>query len=257
MNSCLYEGTVFHYRKKPKTHRLEHRVFMFYLDLDEIDGLCRKNCLLGHNRFRLYSFYDKDHMPLSHGSVRENITEFLRAKGETAQVGRIMVLANLRTLGYVFNPLTLFYCFDALGRPLCVVPQIGNTFGEIKAFLLDQDTLADGAFKSRQQKLYYISPFSDLDIQLDFQLKLPAERLDVRVDDVQNGEKFLYASLTGKRKELNIRNLLWLTVKYPLITLKVISLIHIHALILFFKGIPYHLKESDPHLQKEVIRARG
>lgn len=257
MNSCLYECTVMHWRTKPKQHRLLHRIFMFYIDLDEIDALCEKNVLVGHNRWRPYSFYDDDHLPFGKKTLRENLAYFLRSKGVAQEVGRVMVLANLRTFGYVFNPITVYFCFDKNGQPLCSVPEIGNTFGEIKSFVLPSSTLKDGAFKDEQEKFYYISPFSKLDISLDFNFKIPDERLDIRVDDVSGGEKILYASLTGKRQALNDRNLLWLTMRYPLVTLKVIALIHLHALWLYFKKVPFYPKQDHPHLQKEVLRAWG
>lgn len=246
-----------HLRKKPKGHRFTHKIFMFYLDLDEIDSLCEKNLFLGHNRGRIYSFYDDDHMPFGKSSAKENVLEFLRLKGMTAEVGRIMLLTNLRTLGYVFNPLSIYFCFDKNDQPLYVVPEIGNTFGEIKPFLLDQGTYGDKTFKDQREKDYYISPFTNLDITLDFDLQIPDERLNVRVDDVQAGEKFFYASMTGQRKELNTANLLWYTLKFPFVTLKVIGLIHWHAFLLYLKGIPYHAKESNLHLQKEVLRGRN
>lgn len=246
-----------HCRVKPKRHRLSHRVFMFYLDLDEIDEICNKNFLIRHNKPGVYSFRDDDHMPFNRTTVRENLLEFLKRRGITQPVGRVMLLTNLRTFGYIFNPVSFYFCFTPSGEPLCAVPEIGNTFGEIKPYVLNSGDLKEETFSKTEEKFYYISPFSDLDLSLEFSLKLPAERLDIRVDDVQRSEKILYASLTGRRAELNLKNLLWYTFKFPFITLKVIGLIHFHAMLLYFKKVPYHLKESDPHLQKEVLRARG
>jgi len=254
MNSCLYECTVMHLRVKPKQHRLLHKIFMFYVDLDEIDLICEKNSLVGHNTWRPYSFYDQDHLPLGKSTARENLIHFLRSKGITADMGRVMLLANFRTFGYVFNPLSVYFCFDTNGKPLCSVPEIGNTFGEIKPFILPPATLQGESFKDVQDKFYYISPFSKLDISLDFNFKIPDEHLDIRVDDISGGEKILYASLTGQRKVLNTRNLLWLTLRYPLVTLKIISLIHFHALWLYFRKVPFYAKQDSPHLQKEVLR---
>lgn len=257
MNSCLYECTVMHWRTKPKQHRLLHKIFMFYIDLDEIDTLCQENFLVGHNRWRPYSFYDDDHLPFGQSNARENLLHFLRSKGIDQEVGRVMLLANLRTFGYVFNPISVYFCFDKSGQPLCSVPEIGNTFGEIKSFILPPSALQGESFKDEQGKFYYISPFSKLDISLDFNFKIPDERLNIRVDDVSDGEKILYASLTGKRRALDKRNLLWLTLRFPFVTLKVISLIHVHALWLYFKKVPFYPKQDHPHLQKEVLRAWG
>lgn len=256
MNSCLYECVVMHCRTKPKVHRLIHKVFMFYLDLDEIDRVVKDNSLISRNRWNVYSFYDKDHLPFGKATVRENLIEFLKRKGIDQSVGRVMLLTNLRTFGYVFNPVSFYFCFDEQGEPLCAIPEIGNTFGEIKPFILNRSDLKKERFSKSEEKFYYISPFSELDISLEFNLKIPGERLDIRVDDLQGAEKILYASLVGQRRPLTFGNLLWFTFKFPLVTLKVIGLIHFHALLLYFKKVPFHRKESNPHLQKEVLRVR-
>ncbi len=256
MNSCLYNCTVTHLRVKPKKNKFVSRVFMFYLDIDEIDTLCQKNFLLGHNRFRPYSFYDKDHMPLSKTTVRENLTEFLRLNGIDQRIGRVMLLTNLRTFGYVFNPLSIYFCFDENGQPLCSVPEIGNTFGEFKPYVLKKETFQQEAFQQRQDKFFYISPFSRLDMEMGFNFKVPSDRLDIRVDEVFENEKVFFASLTGQRRELNKRNLLWLSLCFPFVTFKVIFLIHFHAFLIYLRRIPFYTKEENMHLQKEVLRAR-
>lgn len=256
MNSCLYECRVTHMRVKPIKNGFAHNLFMFYLDLDEIDGLNQKIPIFGHNRFNIYSFYDADHIPLTRGTLRENLETFLRSKGITGEIGRVMMLSHMRTWGYVFNPLTVYFCFDKNGGPVCAVPEIGNTFGEIKTFVLKNETLSGGSFHQTQEKFYYISPFSALDVFLEFDFRIPDERLDIRVDDVQDREKILYASLSGRRKELNMKNLLWYSLKFPLMTLQVIFLIHLHALIIYLRRVPFFVKEADPDLQKEVLRAR-
>lgn len=256
MNSCLYDCTVVHLRVKPKTNKFVNKIFMFYLDLGEIDFLCQNNFFLGHNRFRPYSFYDSDHMPLANTTVRQNLVDFLRSKGVTQELGRIMLLTNLRTWGYVFNPLSIYFCFDKKDQPLCCIPEIGNTFGEIKPYLLKKETFVDGTFKEIQDKYFYISPFSDLDIGMEFNFKVPDEQLDIRVDDVRDKEKILFASLTGERKVLNKTNLFWYGLRFPFITFKIIALIHWHALLIYLRKFPFHAKEENPHLQKEVLRAR-
>ncbi len=255
MNSCLYNCTVIHLRTKPKKNRFANKIFMFYLDLDEIDTLCKKHFILGHNRFRPYSFYDRDHMPLSKTTVRENVAEFLQSKGVVEPVGRIMILTNLRTLGYVFNPLSIYFCFDKNDQPLCSVPEIGNTFGEIKPYILKKESFSAGAFKQQQDKFFYISPFSPLEMTMEFNFKVPADRLDIHVDEKDGKEKIFYASLLGDRLELNKKNLFWLSLCFPMVTVKVIFLIHLHAFLLYLKKIPFHAKEENPHLQKEVLRA--
>ncbi len=252
MNSCLYDCEVMHHRLKPKRHRLVHSTFMFYLDLDELDEIAQRLFWVKRNQRGIYSFCDQDHLQFGATDVKNNVRAYLRSKGQNFPTGRIGLLTNLRTFGYLFNPVSFYFCFAVDGQPTCVVPEIGNTFGELKPFFLGAETWQDGMFRQMQTKYFYISPFTDLDIQMDFQLKIPEEKLDIKIDDYQQGEKFLLSSLMGKRLELTDQNLAKLTLRMPWVTVKVISLIHWHALLLWFKKVPYHLKQDHPELQQEV-----
>ena len=256
MNSCLYECTIMHNRIKPKSHKLIHKIFMFYLDLDELDFLAQKLPLFSRNRRNLYSFYDSDHIVFNGANTKENVLEYLQSNGVDLSGGRIMLLTNLRTLGYVFNPVSFYFCFDKNSDPVCVVPEIGNTFKEIKPYFIGPESLRGEGFRSQQSKFFYISPFVDLDVVMDFQIRIPGEQLNICIDDMKNGEKFLFTSMQGPRKELSTKNLLRYSLQVPFVTLKVILLIHLHAGILhFLKRVPHHPKEKNPHLQKEVLRA--
>lgn len=255
MNSCIYECDIMHYRKTPQTHKFTHRIFMFYLDLDELNDLQKRTVLISRNRKNIYSFFDNDHVSLNGKGIKENITEYLKSKGVDLNGGKIKLLTNLRTFGYVFNPVSFYFCFNAEERPVCVVVEIGNTFRELKPFFIGAECLQGDRFQTQQTKYFYISPFVDLDIPLDFNLKVPGERLDIKIDDIKDGQKFLYTTMAGPRKELTFANLLRYTFMFPFVTLKVIFLIHWHAAILhFIKKVPYHRKEDNPHLQKEVFR---
>lgn len=243
LNSCLYATTISHRRLKPVEHAFAYKFFSFYIDLDELDALA-KMPLIGRNRPNFYAFYDSDHM---------DIKAYLKANGIDLQGGRTMLLTYLRVCGYVFNPVSFYFCFNAAGEPVCVVPEIGNTFGEIKPFLVD--TLNNGAFEDTQDKFYYISPFMKLDDQLDYRITIPSDRLDIRIDTSRDGEKLMLAAVSGRRMELNTWNLFKLSCQFPLVTLKVITLIHWHAFLLWLKRVPFEAKENNPHLQKEVLRA--
>ena len=256
INSCLYACTIMHDRHSPKRYRFVHKTFMFYLDLDELGQLSRLSWLLGYNQPRIYDFRDHDHISSGFSSIKENIRAYLKNQGVEDKVHRIQLMTNVRTFGYIFNPVSFYFCFDASNAPLCVVTEIGNTFGELKYFYLGPDKKNLRTFKDQQVKYYYISPFTDLDNHMDFRIQVPDERLNITIDTLKNGEKFFWSSMTGPRKELTTVNLLWYTIKYPWVTLKVIFLIHWHAAMLhFFKKVPHHAKEDNPELQREVHRA--
>ncbi len=167
---------------------------------------------------------------------------------------RVLLLTHCRVLGYVFNPVSFYFCLDAQDRPLCAVAEVGNTFGEQKPFLLRPEDLAsDGFFRRVVPKHFYVSPFSALDLAFDFKLRVPGEQLDIHIDDREGDHPVLLTALTGRRVPLTDANLARLTLKYPLVTLRVITLIHWHALKLWWKNVPWHRKAANPHLQQGVF----
>lgn len=123
-----------------------------------------------------------------------------------------------------------------------------------KLYLLRDENFSGAKFQKIIPKRFYISPFSQLDLHFDFNLQLPGDKLSIRVDDYEGDQKILISALTGARAEFTNRNLFWFTLKYPLITLKVIFLIHWHAFLLWFKRVPLYRKVQNPELQREVLR---
>ena len=142
MNSCLYECSVMHHRLTPKVHHFSHDFFMFYLDLDELETVAQNIFLFGYNRKNLYSFRDADHEPAGQNPLKERIVAFLhRNEIDLGPFARVMLLTLPRVLGYVFNPISIYYCFDQHGAPVCAVAEVGNTFREMKLFLLRREEL--------------------------------------------------------------------------------------------------------------------
>lgn len=262
MNSCLYQAKVMHHRLAPKQHRFHYNVFMFYLDLDEIDLLHKRLKWMSRNRFNLFNFRDKDHLQLpghnpaaAGNNTRSHIAAYLLQQGISIGNGRIMLLTNLCTLGYQFNPVSFYFCYAEDGQPLCSVVEVGNTFGEMKPYFLGHDAKTANGFKLNTTKYFYVSPFIDMDTNFDFDLCLPAEKLQLRIDDFdKQGDRFFISTLSGVRKPLTDANLLLYFISFPFITLKVIGLIHWQALKLWLKKLPYHKKDAHPDLQREVLR---
>ena len=248
-----------HNRMEPKPHRFNYDVFMFWLDLDEIDEIAKKFSLISRNRFNVFNFRDSDHVQLpadkpdTSKNVKQHVLDYLHSQNVKLSNPKIFLLTNLRTFGHQFNPVSFYFVYEN-EQAICSVAEVSNTFGEMKLFLLGQETLKDNQFTYQTKKYFYVSPFIDHDVDFAFQLQLPTDKLNLRIDDYRNGNRFFIATLTGKKKELTGARLWAYTFRFPLITLKVIALIHWNAMLLWLKKIPYRKKGDHNELQKDVLR---
>ena len=249
-----------HNRLEPKPHRFHYNVFMFYIDLDEVEILKKKFLLLSHNRFNFFNFKDREHLQLpaddpdKSKNTKQHIIDYMQQNGITYTGSKIMLLTNLNVLGYNFNPVSFYFCFDEHEQSICSIAEVSNTYREMKPYFLGKDNLQDGKFHLNTKKYFYVSPFIDHDTDFDFSMGIPGEKLSIKIDDYKNGERFFISTLTGRKKALSNRILFWYALRFPFITLRIIALIHWHAFLLWVKKLPYHAKAMNQHLQKDVYR---
>lgn len=264
LNSCLYECVIVHRRLRPRQYAFEHKMMMLYADLDELDAIDRGTRLLSRERGNLYSFRDADYFPTgTGGDLKCRVSAWLRERGiELGDAGRIRLLTLPRILGYIFNPISIYFCSDARDLPLCAIAEVGNTFREKKLFVLPihmaqtPATLTPATrprYRLRVPKHYYVSPFTSLDVCFDFDLLQPGQNLQVHIEDWDANGKLLDSHLRGARVPLSDWQLLRFAVKFPALTLKVIGLIHWHALWLALRRVRWHRKADRPDLQREVL----
>lgn len=254
MNSALYSCLVMHHRFSPAVHKFHYRHFMWWLDLDELPELARKRGLFSFNKFNLFSYYDRDHLKGESNelSTRENIAAFLKENNVEWDGGKIFLLTNLRSLGYLFNPVSFYYIYQQNGEALCSIAEVGNTYYEMKPYLITD--FNSNSFDLRIKKNFYVSPFTQLDDEFDFRLQIPGEKLNIKIDDYRNGGRFFISTLTGEKQPLTNANILRSFFRFPLVTLRVIYLIHWQALKLWLKKIPFQAKAANPDLQTGVYR---
>ena len=253
LTSLLYDCKVMHHRISPKKHYFVYKVFMFCVDLDELDVLAKKMLLFGYNQFNLYSFYDYDHLAKNDQTIKKKILDYARKNGVALHNSCKVQLVTLpRVLGYIFNPVSFYFIFSRKGEPICAIAEVSNTFREMKPYILTD--FKDGRFQLRIPKYFYVSPFSSLELEFEFDFGLPGGQLDIHIDEYQGEKKILTSSLTGSASPLSNGKLSWYTIKYPLITLKVIMLIHWNAALLYLKGLKYYPKGNNPELQKNLCR---
>ena len=149
---------------------------------------------------------------------------------------KIKILCYPRIFGYVFNPLSIFFIYDADSKPIAILYEVKNTFGEQHTYVFKIDIKNQQIFNNCKKK-FYVSPFMDLESKYFFKVLIPNERLSVIIDQRDKEGKLLFASQDGERVKLSSKNLLKSYLKHPLMTLKIISAIHYEALKLWIKGI--------------------
>ncbi len=260
--SKVYRCQIMHQRRLPASYAFRHRVFMLYLNLDEIDLLAAALPLFSRNRFNLFSFYDSDHLLAnSDAPLKDRMLHYLLAQqvisAPTSEFdGSIFLLTYPRILGYVFNPVSFYFVFDKQHSPLAAVAEVGNTFGEMKMYLLGGDSLSsENIFNLLVAKHFYVSPFSRVADYFQFILALPQGEINLSVNTLNEGnETLLVTNVKGQSAPIANLNLS-LFLQYPLLTLKVITAIHLHALMLWLKQVPFFAKlDSDsPQMQIDVL----
>jgi DUF1365 family protein len=235
--SALYDGVVVHQRHAPRRHRLRYRLFQMLLDLDEAPGLDRRLRLFGFNRFGLFSFHERDHLAGDGRPLRDQIDTLLAAEGVEAR-GAVQILCLPRVLGYVFNPLSLYYCHSTAGDLAAVILEVNNTFGERHCYVMRG---GGPVIRGSWQKSFFVSPFLDLDMVYDARLLAPADEVETLIVGRRStGESLITASFAGQRRELSDLALGAALLRHPLVTLKVVAAIHLEAAKLLCKGVQLH-----------------
>jgi uncharacterized protein len=245
----LYLGRVMHHRLRPRRHRFVYRVFSLLIDLDRLAELDRRLRLLSVNRPNLLSFQERDHGARDGSPLRPWVETMLAARGLDLAGGRVLLLCFPRLFGYVFNPLSIYYCYDAQGRLAALVYEVKNRSGEQHAYALPlacQDR-PDGPARQSTRKAFYVSPFLEMAARYRFKLDPPGERLAVVIQEEVAQATTLVATLTGARRPLTDAQLLRAVLRMPLMTYKVILGIHYEALWLWLKGLPLQPRAARGH----------
>ena len=236
MRSHILEGTVRHRRSKPFVYELEHDLFYLALDLSELEEVGRTHRLIGHNRWGPLSFRDADHWLPPAENLDASVREHLRTEG-FADAGdwQITLIANLRVLGYVFNPASFYLCRDAAGALRVVIVEVHNTHHERHLYTLRPD-VPGADFTAGMDKAFYVSPFIDLVGRYAVRVRDEPGRVRITINEGRDGDLVLHTSLDLVRRRLTDRALLRMLVRYPLVTHRTTALIHWHALRLWRRG---------------------
>lgn len=243
--SALYVGAVMHRRLRPKVHQFRYRAFWLLIDLDELPDLTARLALFSHNRFNLFALHEADQGDGSATPIRIQAERHLSEAGIDIVGGSIRLLCMPRTLGYSFNPISIYFCHRPNGALAAIIYEVHNTFGERHSYVAPVETKFD-EIRQNCRKAFYVSPFMDMDLAYHFRLTEPADRVAVGISASKGGERVLNASLAGLRRELTDGALLLMFLTIPLITAKVTLAIHWEALRLWLKGIRLRDRPAPP-----------
>ena len=247
--SALYVGRVMHQRLRPLRHRLQYRVFMLLLDVDELPALAARLRFFSIGRFNLFGFDPRDLADGSGHSLRGQLDAQQRAAGLPTG-GAIRLLTMPRVLGYVFNPLSVWFCHAPEGALQAIVYEVNNTFGERHSYLIPVDGAPERVVEQGCDKRLYVSPFLGMDLRYVFRVEPPADAptdglsLGVSVHDGEGA--VLNTRFDAEARPLTDATLLRAFATHPLLTLKVVAGIHWEALRLWIKGARLQTRPVAP-----------
>ena len=248
MHSCLYEGRVNHRRFAPKAYAFDFRLFYAYLDLDELDQVFARRWFWSTRHPAPAWFRRSDYLGPENVPLKTAVCDRVERETGHRPLGPIRLLTHLRYFGYVFNPVSFYYCFDPADRSIeALVADITNTpWGERHAYVLprEQSISPSNSLRFRFGKDFHVSPFMPMDIAYDWLFDPPSEHLSVHMHNFQNGQKVFDAILELNRRPLDGRTCARMLASYPLLTVKVIGTIYWQALRLFLKRTPFYTHPS-------------
>ena len=254
MDSCIYEGRVRHTRRKPASHQFNYRLFMMYLDLDELPALFDKRWFWSAKRPALARFRRGNHLGPTEQPLDEAVRDLVEKELGKRPGGPIRLLTNLSYFGYCFNPVSFYYCFSIDGeRVESIVAEVNNTpWGERDTYVMPCGNEAPGqkTWRFQPSKKMHVSPFMPMEIDYDWALSKPLQRLSVYMANNKDGERIFDAAMVMNRTPISGWSLASVLMRFPFMTAKIIVAIHWEALKLWLKGIPVH---EHPDKRSEAI----
>ncbi len=248
--SRLCIGTVMHSRSLPVGHTFNFPLCFFDIDVDELPRLGAELTGFSYNGWNLFSIRDRDYLPASEelppdASLREKLLAYLSRNGCHEEIGRIRLITSPRFLGYVFNPVSFYYCYGPSGEVQYIVAEVNNTFGETHLYILDKPLEeAQGRFiRYTARKEFHVSPFNDRRGEYRFYFSPDRSRVDIRVNLIRDGKVVFVSRMRGGLEPLTQGMLARAAVRYPLSTLLTVPRIMWEAAKLHFvKGLPVYSK---------------
>lgn len=224
-----------HARLEPTRHAFSYPVYFLGLDIDELPILAETVRGFAYNRRGLFSLYDRDYLEDVAGTIRDKLDRVLKHMQHGGDVARIFLLTSARYFGYVFNPVSFYYCYDAHGRLRCALAEVNNTFRERHLYTLEDPRFEGETAFFKAAKAFHVSPFNDRNGTYAFSFSPPDPNVDVRVDIVRDGRVVFKSQLSGKAMPLDAKHLVSTLVGYPLTGFMTMPRIMSQAAQLYFR----------------------
>ena len=254
MHSAIYQGKLLHRRMEPKWHSFDYTLFMMYIDLAELPSVFANSWLFSASGRAAARFYREDHLGDPTMTLDQAVRDLVMQETGSRPSGPIRLLTHLRYFGYVFNPVSFYYCFDEEDSKVeTIVAEVNNTpWGERHCYVLDNSSdHGNGSIRRYMPpKQMHVSPFMPMDVDYDWRFGAPDEVLTVHMANMREGRKLFDATLVLQRREISPSALTAVLLKFPLMTLKVIAGVHWQALRLWLKGVSFH---DHPGLRKKGL----
>lgn len=253
-NTCFYVGHVVHKRLSPRRHAFRYRVFALCLDVDQIDTVAAQLRLFSRGRWNLLSFHDADHGERAEEPVGAHARRLLDEAGLARFGTRIELVCYPRMLGFVFNPLSVYFGYDAQGRLGAIIYEVTNTLSERRSYVIPvAETREDDVVAQRCAKELYVSPFTAGSGTYGFHVVPPSDRIVIAVDFREDGRPVLKTHFSAARVPFSDRSIVKLLLSHPMMTLKVVAAIHIEAVRLWLKGVPVKPHHASPRFSFTAV----
>ena len=242
METCIYKGFVTHRRFKPLRHYFSYKTFSILFDLTELEDLQKKISIFSFNKFNIFSFYNKDHGSRDGSDLTEWVKKNLKKYDLNYSISKIKLLCFPRIFGYAFNPLSIFYCYE--GNILkAILYEVKNTFNEQHTYVFPVNDSAK-IITQQCKKKFYVSPFIEMNTFYNFRLTEPNENIRILIKQTDKVEKVLVACQIGRKQSMSLKQLLINLFTYPMMTFKIMILIHYEALRLWKKGAIFRKRKT-------------
>ncbi|NQY42903.1 MAG: DUF1365 domain-containing protein [Legionellales bacterium] len=248
MDSCIYEGIVTHTRFFPRKHFFKYRLFMMFVNINNLEEKIDKYLFWSSNKFNLAYFKRSDHMGDATEALAISVKKFIQDGAKQKFDGDIYLLTHFRYFGYCFNPVSFYFCTEN-NLIKFVIMEVNNTpWGEQHCYLLEIPMGENlNGYKFRFNKKMHVSPFMEMKMDYVLSCKKYQDMLNITINNIENNKTIFIAKMGLKKKAINRKNMFLILMKYPIMTYKVIFGIHYQALKLWFKRVKvvYHPKFKD------------